>query len=144
MTNNSFIFNLSHPSNKVFIVRCLLLFLCLFASKKIQAEAAPIYVDTQFELPSGFHIYKLAENSATGGSYDIVFDGQGRILVGDTTSVRRLEDKDQDGLYESHKVIATGLGGRGPQGLLVYGDNLYAVGGDGVQLYSGYESGDAL
>ena len=144
MTNTSFIFNLPHPSNKVFIVRCLLLFLCLFASKKIQAEAAPIYVDTQFELPSGFHIYKLAENSATGGSYDIVFDGQGRILVGDTTSVRRLEDKDQDGLYESHKVIATGLGGRGPQGLLVYGDNLYAVGGDGVQLYSGYESGDAL
>ena len=65
-------------------------------------------------------------------------------MVGDTTSVRRLQDKDKDGLYESYEVIATGLGGRGPQGLLVYGDSLYAVGGDGVQLYSGYESGGFL
>ncbi|MDP6232474.1 MAG: hypothetical protein QF913_09940, partial [Nitrospinaceae bacterium] len=116
-------------------MRFLPLFLFHFAFEPVQIEAAPVYVDAQFELPSGFHIYKLAENYATGGSYDIVFDGQGRILVGDTTSVRRLEDKDGDGLYESYKVIATGLGGRGPQGLLVYGDNLYAVGGDGVQLY---------
>ena len=136
--------NLLRRSKKRGFIGVLHLFLCCFAFEQVQAEAAPVYVDAQFELPSGFHIYKLAENDVTGGSYDIVFDGQGRILVGDTTSVRRLEDKDKDGLYESYKVIATGLGGRGPQGLLVYGDNLYAVGGDGVQLYSGYESGDAL
>ena len=89
---------------------CLHLFLCHFAFEQVQVKAAPVYVDAQFELPSGFHIYKLAENYVTGGSYDIVFDGQGRILVGDTDSVRRLEDKDEDGLYESYKVIATGLG----------------------------------
>ena len=117
------------PSKKRGFIGFLHLFLCHFAFEQVQAEVAPVYVDDQFELPSGFHIYKLAENNATGGSYDIIFDGQGRILVGDTTSVRRLEDKDEDGLYESYKVIATGLGGRGPQGLLVYGDNLYAVGG---------------
>ncbi|HBO52100.1 MAG TPA: hypothetical protein DD471_08970, partial [Planctomycetes bacterium] len=31
-----------------------------------------------------------------------------------------------------------------PQGLVVYGDHLYAVGGDGVQLYSGYKAGGTL
>ena len=98
MTNKIIKYNYFYPPKKGFFVRSLLLFLCHFAFEKIQTEAAPIYVDTQFELPSGFHIYKLAENTATGGSYDIVFDGQGRILVGDTTSVRRLEDKDEDGI----------------------------------------------
>ena len=114
MIKKTYLINYFNPLKINFFVRGLFLFLYLFVFEKIQIEAAPIYVDKQFELPSGFHIYKLAENTATGGSYDIVFDGQGRILGGDTTSVRRLVDKDDDGIYESYEVIATGLGGRGP------------------------------
>ena len=96
MTIYKLICNYLCPPKKGRFIGFLHLFLCHFAFEQVQAEAAPVYVDAQFELPSGFHIYKLAENYATGGSYDIVFDGQGRILVGDTTSVRRLEDKDED------------------------------------------------
>jgi putative heme-binding domain-containing protein len=106
--------------------------------------APPVLLDDQFVLPPGFHIYRAAAPELTGGSYDLTFDGDGRLLVGDGQNVRRLKDEDGDGVYDSQEVIAKGLGGRGPQGLLVYGDHLYAVGGDGVQLFSGYNSDGPL
>lgn len=89
-------------------------------------------------MPAGFRIYRAAEKELTGGSYALRFDGQGRLLVGDGTALRRLQDKDADGVFDSYEVIATGLGWRGPQGILVYGDRLFVVGGDGIQLYEGY------
>src|SRR6267378_2672974 len=92
----------------------------------------PLLLDGQFELPSGFHIYRAAGPELTGGSYAMTFDGEGRLLVGDGDAVRRLSDRDNDGVFDSFEVIATGLGWRGPQGLLVYGDRLLAVGGDGI------------
>ncbi|HKQ36982.1 MAG TPA: HEAT repeat domain-containing protein, partial [Verrucomicrobiae bacterium] len=91
-----------------------------------------------------FHIRRVAGQELSGGSYDLCFDAQGRLLVGDGNAVRRLNDNDNDGAYDGYEVIATGLGPRGPQGLLVWGDRLYAVGGDGLQLFEGYESGGPL
>ena len=110
-------------------------------SNSIAAE--PVLLDDQFELPASFHIYRAAQPALTGGSYDLTLDGQGRLLVAEGNSVRRLMDDDNDGVYDSQETIADGpaLKGRGPQGLLVYGDNLLAVAGDGVQLLSGYNSG---
>src|SRR5258705_9580807 len=110
----------------------------------ISLFAAPVFLDEQFELPQGFHIYRAAGPELSGGSYDLAFDGQGRLLVGDGNAVRRLNDVDGDGVFDSYEVIATGLGWRGPQGLLVYGDRLYAVGGDGIQLYEDYGSAAGL
>lgn len=104
------------------------------------AHAAPVFLDQQFELPDGLKIYKAAGPELSGGSYALTFDGEGRLLVGDGTAVRRLVDEDGDGVFDRFEVVATGLGVRGPQGLLVYGDRLYAVGGDGIQLYDGYGS----
>jgi putative heme-binding domain-containing protein len=106
--------------------------------------ADPRFLDEQFELPPGFHIQRVATQEQSGGSYDLCFDAQGRLLVGDGNAVRRLKDKDGNGVYDGYEVIATGLGPRGPQGLLVWGDRLYAVGGDGLQLFEGYESGGPL
>jgi len=108
------------------------------------ASAAPVFLDDQFELPPGFRIYRAASAELSGGSYDLTFDGQGRLLVGDGTAVRRLTDNDNDGVYDEFEVIAEGLGPRGPQGLLVYDDKLYATGGDGVQLFTGMLSGGKL
>jgi putative heme-binding domain-containing protein len=108
------------------------------------AFSAPVFLENQFELPRGFRIYRAATAELSGGSYDLAFDGQGRLLVGDGNAVRRLKDADGDGVFDSFEVIATGLGVRGPQGLLVYGDRLYAVGGDGIQLYEGYGSASGL
>jgi putative heme-binding domain-containing protein len=105
---------------------------------------AVTWLDEQFELPTGFRIYRAAAPELTGGSYAMTIDGQGRLLIGDGTAVRRLIDRDQDGVFERFETIATGLGPRGPQGLLVYGDDLYAVGGDGLQLFTGYRSGNNL
>lgn len=107
-------------------------------------SGAPTLIDEQFELPDGFHIYRAATADLTGGSYDITFDGSGRLLVADGQAVRRLQDQDGDGIFDSYQTIAEGpaLKGRGPQGLLVYGDHLYAVAGDGVQLFSGYTRQD--
>ncbi|MEE3054486.1 MAG: HEAT repeat domain-containing protein [Planctomycetota bacterium] len=122
---------------------CLIILLSFVCLQALLAEP-PRLLDSQFNLPPGFHIYKAADRSLTGGSYDLVLDGEGRLLVGDGNAVRRIEDTDGDQVYDTTKVIATGLGGRGPQGLVVYGDHLYAVGGDGVQLYSGYKAGGAL
>jgi len=97
-------------------------------------------MDAQFELPPGFHIYKAASAELTGGSYAMTFDGQGRLLVGDGTAVRRLSG-DENGSFIRSETIANNLGWRGPQGLLVFGDKLYAAGGDGVQMFEGYASG---
>src|SRR5205823_9577406 len=104
------------------------------------AFAAPELLDDQFELPRGFHIYRAAGPDLSGGSYALTFDGEGRLLVGDGNAVRRLIDKDGDGVFDSFEIIATGLGWRGPQGLLVHDDTLYAVGGDGIQVFDGYKS----
>lgn len=51
---------------------------------------------------------------------------------------------DGDGVMDRYEVIATGLGWRGPQGILVYGDRLFVVGGDGIQLYEGYSTDGPL
>src|ERR1043165_7697910 len=83
-------------------------------------RAAPEFVDNLFELPPGFRIYRAATAELSGGSYALTFDGQGRLLVGDGNAVRRLEDVEGDGVFDRYEVIATGLGWRGPQGLLVY------------------------
>src|SRR6266480_308918 len=98
----------------------------------------------RFELPPGFRIYRAAGAELSGGSYALTFDGEGRLLVGDGNALRRLVDRDGDGVFDSYEVIATGLGWRGPQGLLVDGDKLFAVGGDGIQLFEGYRSGGPL
>ena len=101
-------------------------------------------LEDRFELPPGFSIYRAAGPELSGGSYALTFDGEGRLLVGDGTAVRRLTDQDNDGVFDRFDVIATGLGWRGPQGLLVDGDRLYAVGGDGLQWFEGYCSGGTL
>jgi putative heme-binding domain-containing protein len=106
--------------------------------------AAPLYLEDRFEMPPGFRIYRAAGPELSGGSYDLVLDGEGRLLVGDGTQVRRLTDRDGDGVFDQSEVIAGGLGPRGPQGLLLSGDLLYAVGGDGIQLFEGYRSGGPL
>src|SRR2546426_3397537 len=106
--------------------------------------AIPTWLDTRFDLPGGFHVYRAAGPDLSGGSYALTFDGEGRLLVGDGNAVRRLIDRDEGGVFDSFEVIATGLGWRGPQGLLVYDDKLYAVGGDGIQVFEGYRSGQEL
>ena len=125
-------------------MRFLLRYVLCAALIAAPASAAPVFLDDQFELPPGFRIYRAASAELTGGSYDLTFDGQGRLLVGDGTAVRRLTDTDNDGVYDEFEVIAEGLGPRGPQGLLVYDDKLYATGGDGVQLFTGMLSGGKL
>lgn len=116
----------------------------LTVSLALPVLGAPTLLDDQFTLYEGCHIYKVAEPNLTGGSYDLVFDGEGRVLIGDGKNLRRLEDTDGDQIYDQSEVIAEGLGGRGPQGLVVYGDKVYAVGGDGIQLFSGYLAGGKL
>ncbi|MFP6657537.1 MAG: hypothetical protein VB853_05105 [Pirellulales bacterium] len=123
----------------------LYLAICLIVSATSIA-AEPTLLDDQFQLPPGFHIYRAAQPQLTGGSYDLTFDGRGRLLVAEGNSLRRLVDTDNDGIYDSQETIADGgpLRGRGPQGLLVLGDHVYAVSGDGLQLLSGYNSGGKL
>jgi len=113
-------------------------------SAAAQTNRPPQDLADRFELPPGFHVYKAAGPEISGGSYALTFDGEGRLLVGDGNAVRRLIDKDEDGVFDSFEVIVTGLGWRGPQGLLVYGDKLYAVGGDGIQVFEGYAAGKQL
>jgi len=105
-------------------------------------QIGPMLLDEHFVLPEGSHIYRAANNKLSGGSYAMAFDGQGRLLVGEGNSIRRLYDTDGDQVYDKFETIVDkGVEGRGPQGILVRGDRLYAVGGDGLQLYTGYLSG---
>ncbi len=128
-----------HSRQLSWLVSCLFHFITLAS-----VVAAPDFIDEQFELPPGFRIYRAATAELAGGSYALTFDGEGRLLVGDGNAVRRMIDLDGDGVFDSYEVIAEGLGWRGPQGLLVVEDNLFAVGGDGIQRFSGYRSGKPL
>ncbi|MEE3373354.1 MAG: HEAT repeat domain-containing protein [Planctomycetota bacterium] len=121
---------------------CLIQLLCTCSVWAIE----PVLLDEQFILPPGFHIYRAAEAQLTGGSYDLAFDGSGRLLVGDGRAVRRLADTDGNGVFDAQQTIADGpaVAGRGPQGLLVYGDHLYVVAGDGLQLFSGAQGAGRL
>ncbi len=110
----------------------------------IRLGAGPVFLEDRFEAPAGFRIYRAAGNDLSGGSYDIALDAEGRLLVGDGTQVRRLTDGDGDGVFDRFEVLCGGLGSRGPQGLLLLGDRLFAVGGDGIQLFDGYLSGGPL
>ena len=65
--------------------RLLFLLPCLLVSV---SPAAPVLQDDAFDLPTGFYIYKVAPPELTAGSYDITFDGEGRLLVGDGKNVR--------------------------------------------------------
>ena len=122
-------------TNRIWLAARLLVIFC-----HAEVFGQPVLLDDQFDLPAGFHIYKAASADLAGGSYDLALDGEGRLLVGDGESVRRLTDTDGDQVYDQQEVIAEGLGPRGPQGLLVYGDRLYAVGGDGIQVFTGYQT----
>src|SRR5438128_7171690 len=127
------------------ILRMRTILFCTFILSNVSGVGSPAEeLDGAFELPAGFHIYRAAGPELSGGSYALAFDGEGRLLVGDGNAVRRLIDKDGDGVFDSFEVIATGLGWRGPQGLLVCDDRLYAVGGDGIQVFEGYRAGGPL
>ncbi|MBT3912283.1 MAG: hypothetical protein HOF22_03685 [Verrucomicrobia bacterium] len=79
-------------------------YICLGACliNSITSTAAePILLDDQFQLPPGFHIYRAAEPELTGGSYDLTLDGQGRLLVAEGNSLRRVVDTDNDGIYDA-------------------------------------------
>lgn len=104
----------------------------------------PVLLDDQFILPSHCSIYKVADASLCGGSYDILLDKENRLLVGDGQAIRRLNLNPLDAVYESYEIIAEGLGPRGPQGMLLVEDNLYAVGSDGVRLFTGYVTHEQL
>ena len=114
--------------------------LCLLA----WTVAAPRSIHDRFDLPPGFRIYRAAPAALTGATLDIALDSDERLLVGDGNAVRRLTDQDLDGIFDAQEVIAEGLGSRGPQGMCLDGDRLFAVGGDGIQLFEGYLAGGKL
>ena len=133
--------NLLRPATNAWLL--LLAFLSVSGGWCIANEGkGPVLLDEQFVLPKGFHIYRAATGKECGGSYAMAFDGQGRLLVGEGNSIRRIYDTDGDQVYDKFETIVDkGVEGRGPQGILVRGDRVYAVGGDGLQLYTGYLSG---
>ena len=124
--------------------RSLILLAVCCSVTTARAASTPVWLDDRFELRPGFRIYRAATGELSGGSYALTFDGQGRLLVGDGNAVRRLVDTNDDGIFDKFEMIASGLGPRGPQGLLVYQDELFAVGGDGLQRFSGYQAGGPL
>ena len=70
------------------------------------AQAAePVLLDDRFRLPESFHIYLAAEPELYDGSYDLTFDGMGRLLVADGQAVRRLADND---VFDAQETIADG------------------------------------
>ena len=71
--------------------------------------AGPVLLNDRFELPPGFSIYRAAGPEISGGSYALTFDGDGRLLVGDGTAIRRLTDQDhgpQNGATKEQRKAA--------------------------------------
>ncbi|MCG3198080.1 MAG: hypothetical protein GHCLOJNM_02574 [bacterium] len=106
----------------------LSLSVCLLLLVSRVAFAGPTYLDDQFTLPEGFHIYRYVEPSHVKISYSAAFDRIGRLYVGDGDRIVRVSDTDSDGVADSFESIAEGFKDRGPQGLLFLGDRIFANG----------------
>ena len=112
----------------------LILLLAMPCVRTAAQESGPQMLDDRFSLPDGFRIYRYAAPDVAPGGYSIAFDGDGRVYVGAGGWIVRLEDRDKDGVAEAAETIATGLGGRTPQGLLIVGSRFYVTSGKGLLI----------
>ena len=89
-----------------------------------------------FHVPTGFRVEMIASEPAISKPMNMAFDGKGRLWITQSTqypfpakadekgtdAVVVLEDKDNDGIFETSSVFADGL--NIPIGLLPYGDGV--------------------
>lgn len=107
-----------------------LFLICTVCLPAAFSEPAIKYLDDQFTLPEGFHIYQYVEPSLVEIAYSIAFDRKANLYLGEGEGILRVSDKDGDGVADTKETIAMGLGDRGPQGLLFLGDSIFADGDD--------------
>jgi len=117
-----------------------------------------LFLPSHFDLFRGSGVARRSIRAASWISYlprrqsgafwravmNITFDGEGRLLVGDGTRCGVSKMRPATECSTGSRLSPPRLGPRGPQGLLVLGDRLYAVGDDGLQLFEGYRSGGPL
>lgn len=107
-----------------------LLFACLLSPGESRpGEATDGF---SFSHATGWGIHKIADSLQAPDIQCLTLDGHGRVIVSGPGYIRRLTDRDDDGLLESVEEILAGPE-RGAQGLVVVERYLYYVGGRGLE-----------
>jgi putative heme-binding domain-containing protein len=89
------------------------------------------FAQNSITVPEGFKITKVAEDSLATNIYTLTVDGNGHPVVAGPGYIKRLIDKNRDGIYDDYQLMSN-LPRNGAQGLCFDGTTLYAVGDQGV------------
>lgn len=98
------------------------------------SEELPANQVRGIRIPEGFEISLVATDQLATNIYSMVVDEAGRPLVSGPGYIKRLEDKDGDGAYESTTLVLNGPR-TGAQGMLFESGDLYFVGDGGLFRY---------
>lgn len=117
--------------------RVLNLFAFVFGLALIHATAAPIACGETagFNVPPGFHVSLVADDSLAHDVFAMTLDAQGRVVVSGPGYIKILHDDDADGRADRAALFA-GFPNSGAQGLCFVGDDLYFTGDGGLRRVS--------
>jgi putative membrane-bound dehydrogenase-like protein len=104
-----------------------LLLIALLAAACIRVHAADLIdvPELGLRIARGFTVTQVADNDLVPDTWCITFDSNGRLVVGNSQSVRILDDTDNDGEFDASDVFAPVK--RGVMGMAFDGNTLYAV-----------------
>lgn len=83
------------------------------------------------DVAEGFKITKVADNQLATNIYSLTIDSHGQTVVAGPGYIKRLLDRDQDGIYDDFQLVSE-FPKNGAQGLYFDGPTLYAIGDEGV------------
>ncbi len=89
-------------------------------------------------IARGFTVTQVADNDLVPDTWCITFDSHGRLVVGNSQSIRILDDTDNDGHFDAADIFAPVK--RGVMGMAFDGNTLYAVADEALCRF---EDGDA-
>src|SRR4051812_4238479 len=108
--------------------------LLVFAASLI---AVPAFAQNQlgFDVPPGFEVTLYADDALATVIHFLTFDSKGRVAVAGRNYVKILEDTDGDGKAD-RAILFSELPKNGAHGMVFDGNDLIAVGDEGVRRYA--------
>jgi len=96
----------------------------------------PAFAQNQlgFEVPPGFEVTLYADDALATDIHYLTFDSKGRVAVAGRNYVKILEDTDGDGKAD-RAILFSDLPKNGAHGMVFDGNDLIAVGDEGVRRY---------
>jgi len=100
----------------------------------------------RFSAPGRFRIEQVADDRLAHDIFALTLDARGRVFVSGPGYIRRLIDRDGDGVFDATRDFCDDSAGRGAgpergcQGMVFHDGALYTTGGQGLERYDDRDS----